>query len=203
MKKKTTASLASKDYLTIGLYTLVQFVIVMTLSMVTVPFLLWLYPYATAFVLFFTCPIYLLIAFKVGKKGTLLIFGAVNGLFYAIMGTIYVLPFTLIGALIGEFILAKTKGYRKLTAQTAAFTIYNLFYGFSNYIILAISADYYFSTMQIEGILLEAYTKYMITPFWIFISIMALIMAISLGCLFGYHLLRKHFIKAGIISPVN
>ena len=139
MKKKKTDKLISKDYLTIGLYTVVEIVVMMVMSMVTLPFMAWFYPYATAFVLFFTCPIYLLMAYKVGKRGTLLLFG------------VYILPITIIGGVIGEVILAKTNGYRKLGAQTVAFTIYNLLYGFSNYIILAISVDYYYTLMESTG----------------------------------------------------
>lgn len=199
MKNKKTEKLVSKDYLTIGLYTVVGFVVMMVLSMVTLPILAWFYPYATAFVLFFTCPVYLLMAFKVGKKGTLLLFGAINGVFYAIMGTVYILPITLLGSLIGEMILAKTSGYRKLAPQTAAFTIYNLFYGFSNYIILAISADFYFSQLANSGYS-DTYLKYMTAPFWIVISAVALIVATGLGCFFGYKLLNKHFVKAGVIK---
>lgn len=199
MKKKKTDKLISKDYLTIGLYTVVEIVVMMVMSMVTLPFMAWFYPYATAFVLFFTCPIYLLMAYKVGKRGTLLLFGAINGLFYAIMGTVYILPITIIGGLIGEVILAKTNGYRKLSAQTVAFTIYNLLYGFSNYIILAISVDYYYTLMESTGYT-ENHLEYLTEPFWIMVSAAALIVAICLGCIFGYKLLNKHFIKAGVIK---
>ena len=48
MKKKRTDKLISKDYLTIGLYTVVEFVVMMILSVATMPFLAWFYPYATA-----------------------------------------------------------------------------------------------------------------------------------------------------------
>lgn len=199
MKKKKTDKLISKDYLTIGLYTVVGIVIMMVMSMVTLPLMAWFYPYATAFVLFFTCPVYLLMAYKVGKRGALLLFGAINGLFYAIMGTVYILPITIIGGLIGEVILAKTNGYRKLGAQTAAFTIYNLLYGFSNYIILLISADYYATLMENTGYS-ENHLDYLTEPFWIVVSTVSLIVAICLGCLFGYKLLNKHFVKAGVIK---
>lgn len=203
MKKEKTNKLVSKDYLTIGLYTVVSLVISFALSMLTTPFLVWAYPFATAFVLFFTCPIYVLLAYKVGKRGTLLTFAIINGLFYAIMGAPFVLPFTLVGGLLGELILAKFGGYRNLKAQTLAYTVYNLIYGFCNYIVLAISAEYYFSLMQIEGVLREAYIKYMTTPFWIAVAIAMLVIAIVLGCLFGYKLLKKHFIKSGIVSSSN
>ncbi len=192
--------LASRDYLTIGLYTVADFAVSAVFSMLTVPILLWFFPYATAFVLFFTCPIYLLMAYKVGKKGTLFLFGAINGLIYAVMGSPFVLPFVLIGSLVGEILLAKTNGYRKLAPQTAAFCIYNLLYGFCNYFVLALSADYYFESMQIEGAMREAYTKYMTQPFWIVTAVAALLVAIVLGCRFGYRLLKKHFLKAGLVA---
>lgn len=199
MKKKEIKKLISRDYLTIGLYTVVEFVAMMILSVVTIPILAWFYPYATAFVLFFTCPIYLLMAFKVGKKGTLLLFGAINGVFYAIMGTVYILPVTLLGGLIGEVILVKTNGYRKLGPQTAAFTIYNLLYGFSNYLILAISAELYQSMIQDTGYT-NNYLHYMSEPLWIGVSVVVMIAAVVLGCFFGYKLLNKHFVKAGVIK---
>lgn len=199
MKKKETKKLISRDYLTIGLYTVVEFVVMMVLSVVTIPILAWFYPYATAFVLFFTCPIYLLMAFKVGKKGTLLLFGAINGVFYVIMGTVYILPVTLLGGLIGEAILAKTNGYRKLGPQTAAFIIYNLLYGFSNYLILAISAELYQSMIQDTGYT-NNYLHYMTEPLWIGVSVVVMIAAVVLGCFFGYKLLNKHFVKAGVIK---
>lgn len=199
MKKKRTDKLISKDYLTIGLYTVVEFVVMMILSVATMPFLAWFYPYATAFVLFFTCPVYLLMAFKVGKRGTLFLFGVINGLVYAIMGTFYLLPITIIGGLLGELVLIKTKGYRKLGPQTIDFTIYNLIYGFSNYLILAISADFYFSMIEDTGYT-ASYMEYMTSPFWITVSVVALIAASCLGCVFGYKLLNKHFIKAGVIK---
>ncbi len=197
---KSTQALQSKDFLTIGLYTVVTLVISFALSMVTTPFLVWAYPFATAFVLFFTCPIYLLLAFKVGKRGTLFTFGVINGLFYTVMGAVFVLPFTILGALLGEWILAWFKNYRSLKAQTLAYIAYNLIYGFCNYIILAISSEYYFKTMQIEGSMKDVYLKYMTSPFWITVAIVTLVIAIALGCVFGSKLLKKHFIKSGLIA---
>ncbi|HHV13068.1 MAG TPA: MptD family putative ECF transporter S component [Clostridiales bacterium] len=200
MKSKNSTKLISKDYLTIGLYTVVSLVISFALSMLTIPFLVWAYPFATAFVLFFTCPIYLLMAFKVGKKGTLFIFGVINGLFYTIMGAPFVLPFVLVGGLLGEIVLAKSGKYRSFKSQAVAYIIYNLIYGFCNYIVMAISAEYYLSTMQVEGALRDAYIKYMTTPVWIVVAIVAVVGGIYLGCLFGYKLLKKHFVKSGFIS---
>lgn len=195
-----TKRLVSKDYITIGLYTVINLVLSFLLSMITMPFLLWAYPYATAFVLFFSCPIYLMLAYKIGKKGVLITYAVINGLFYTIMGAPFVLPFVLIGGSFGELILARKETYRNLKSQMLAYTIYNIIYGFCNYIILAISADYYFSTMKIEGVLRDAYIKYMTTPFWIMVALVALIIAIQLGCVFGYQMLKKHFVKAGYIS---
>lgn len=203
MKKIESNRLISKDYITIGLYAVVSLVISMALSVITTPFLVWAYPFATAFVLFFTCPIYLLLAYKVGKRGTLFVFGLINGLFYTVMGAPFVLPFTIIGGLLGELVLAKNKNYRNLNAQTIAYTVYNLIYGFCNYIVMAVSADYYFSTMQIEGAMKDAYVKYMTTPLWIGVAVIALIIAIYLGCVFGYKILQKHFIKSGLISDAG
>ncbi|WP_430611611.1 MptD family putative ECF transporter S component [Enterococcus sp. DIV0876] len=197
---KNKHKLASKDYLTIGLYTVVNLIVSIALSVLTTPFLVWAYPYATAFVLFFTCPIYILLAFKVGKRYTLLTFGIISGLLYTIMGTPFVLPFAILGAAVGELILSAFGDYRNLKAQTIAYTIYNLIYGFCNYIILAFSAEYYFSTMHVQGALKDAYIKYMTSPFWIIVAVVLLIIANILGCWFGYHLLKKHFIKSGLVS---
>lgn len=199
MNAKSTDRLQSKDYITIGLYTVVNLVIVFAISLMMTPVLIWIYPYATAICLFFSCPVYLLLAFKVAKRGTLFIFAIINGLFYTIMGAPFVIPFVLIGGLLGELLLARSGNYRSLKAQTIAYTIYNVIYGFCNYVIMAISADYYFRTMQIEGSLRDAYILYMTTPHWIAIAVICLIAAIYLGCLFGYQLLKKHFVKAGYI----
>lgn len=200
MNQKRTFQLTSKDYLTIGLYSVVCLVLSVILSVATSPFLLWFYPYATAFVLFFTCPIYILMAFKVGKKGVLLTFGIVSGIFYALMGAVFVLPFTLVGGILGEYLLSTVGNYRSLHSQTIAFTVYNVIYGFCNYIIVAFSADYYFSTMHIEGTLRDVYIQYMTSPLWISVAVIALISSVTLGCLFGYKLLQKHFVKAGFVT---
>lgn len=203
MNKVNSQKLVSKDYIAVGLYTVVNLILSFLLSMLTMPFLLWAYPYATAFVLFFSCPIYLLLAYKIGKKGVLFLYAVLNGLFYTIMGAPFVLPFVLAGGILGELILAKRAAYRNLKSQMLAYTLYNLIYGFCNYVIMAISADYYFSTMQIDGPLREAYIKYMTTPFWVVVAVVCLIISIQLGCVFGYRLLKKHFVKSGYISLID
>lgn len=192
--------LASKDYITVALYTVVSLVLVLMLSIVTMPFMAWFYPYATGFVLFFSCPIYLLMAYKVGKKGTLLLHAVLNGILYTILGTPFVLPFTILGGLLGEYVLSKFASYRNLTAQTIAYTIYNVIYGMCNYVVVKISMDYYLEAMKVQIGDAGAQMAFMTQPFWIVVTLVTIIVGIILGCLFGYQLLKKHFIKSGLIS---
>jgi energy-coupling factor transport system substrate-specific component len=193
--------LTSKDYITIGLFTVANLVVIIALSMAVTPFLLWAYPYSTGFVLFFSCPVYLLLAYRVGKPGALFLFSTFTGVVYILFGTPYVLIFLILGGLLGELILkVRKKGYRDIVSQTIAFTVMNLIYGFSPYAIIVISVEYYFESMQITGTLRDAYLKFMTTPIWIGVAFGSLTIGIVLGCIFGYHLLKKHFVKAGYVT---
>ena len=63
-----TSKWQAKDLITIGLYTILIYIIHNVISIILSPIMLYIYPYMSGICLFFSSIVYLLMAIRVGKK---------------------------------------------------------------------------------------------------------------------------------------
>ena len=127
-------------------------------------------------------------------------------LIYIIMGTPQMLITMIPAGIIGELILSYSNGYHSIGKATLAYAIYSGIYGFHGAVMLWVFGRAYMeenfgTSFTSEGLDLISSLYY--NPMWIVVIVLLGVILGALGCLFGYKLLKKHFIKLGAIKEVN
>jgi len=188
--------LNAKDLINVGIFTAIYFVLVFAFSMLGVipifmPLLCVVVPIigGVPFMLFLT---------KVKKFGMILIMSLLTGLLMLLTGMGYfALIVSAVSGLIAEFVI-RSGGYKSASKAILTSGIFSIWI-WGNYILLFINREAYFATRQSFGQeYIDALTN--LTPIWIcpVLLVVAFVSGI-IGGLFGRVLLKKHFIKAGIV----
>lgn len=199
-KSKRTA-LLTKDYILIGVFTVLIYIVNAIVGMALTPLIgLTAMPLIAGICLFFSSVVYLIMAMKVGKRGVLFLFAMVTGLFYTLMGVPFMLAFMAVAGLLGELSLlgGGQAVYRSFLRQSIAFSIYGTVYGFGSFAMVYIYGSAALKDMFAPKTL-EVMTYFSQSASWMLGSLVFTFVLTWLGCLFGRSLLRKHFVKSGMI----
>ena len=203
MKRQNTTSnqqrksLMLKDLVLIGIFDVIYLVIIMACDcMGIVPILYLIYPTIAAII---AGPLVLLFMAKEQKAFAFAIFGIIPPALTFFLGNTYVvLVIVIITTLLAE-VLRKIGNYSSFTWNTLAYAVYSLWIpGVLSQMIFV--RERFIEMCKIMGDDYIAILVNLLT--WqnmIFVAIGAFIGAI-IGALIGKKLLKKHFIKAGIIA---
>ena len=193
---ENTKRLTGKDLINIGIFTAIYFVVVMILAMLGfIP--IFMPTYSILMPLFGGIP-FMLFMTKVKKFGMVLIMSILMGLLMWLTGmSYYALIIGTVAGFVAELIIKKGE-YKSAKRAVIAYGVFCLWV-WSNYIPLFFFADKYWSTRQNFGQeYIEALTKLM--PMWSCPVHLVLCFVFGvLGGLLGLKVLKKHFVKAGIV----
>lgn len=187
-----------KDLVTIGVFTVIYFVLMFLSGMIgIVPILYLAYPTVAGII---TGIVIMLFMAKVQKPGGLFILGLICSLIVIAMGNTYViLVHALISIVIAE-IIRKTGGYKSFKYNMLSFAIFNTWIcGFLMQVLLA--KDKVIEIAETRG-MGYAYIMKLIALLNLSSMILVYIGAIVggiIGAYIGKAFLKKHFEKAGII----
>ena len=196
--KKSDDRLNSKDLVNIGIFTVIYFVIIFAVSFlgyipIFMPMLAVLCPLAGGipFMLFVT---------KVRKFGAMLIMIIILGIFYMVMGTSpWTLPLGIVTGLVAELIVKSGK-YQSAKKAVIAYGVWCIAI-FGNFVPTFFSRNAYYQRIIDAGYSQEfadAGMRYL--PDWIApILVIACFVFGCLGALIGRAVLKKHFIRAGVL----
>lgn len=203
MQKTNTQKLRGKDFMTIGIFSVLIMIISLVASALFIPFLSVTFPFVAGAMALFASPVYLLMSYKVAKRGTMILFTTVLGLIFAILGTVHMLPYAIITGIICEAVMWKRGSYRNFWHNTAGYTVFSvLFYVSSSYVpVYIFGSEYYVEHMvsnNAEAANIQA--QFAFQPIWVAVAVVTAVAAALIGCLIGRRLLKKHFIKAGLIT---
>ena len=200
MNKSGKRNHRAKDLITIGICTVIMKVLYLVVFMPFMPIISVTLPIVWGVCMLVSAPVYLLMTYKVAKRGTVLLFCTVMGLFNALMGYIILLPFMLIAGIICELIMWKQGSYRSFWRNTVTYSIYSALSLVGSYLPIYLYGNEYFAQAGFTGELAEVYSKYAMSPAWVSVAVIATMILAVIGCFIGRKLLKKHFIKSGIIS---
>lgn len=187
-----------KDLINVGLFSVLILVFTFVCGFVgyfpvTMPFL----PFIIGVV---TGPVYMLYSTKITKPGMIIIQQFVLGLVFLATGHgIFVIGTLMICAIIAEFVIRKDN-YTNLNAKRIAFSITPMGV-IGNFVPLLISRDKVYQRLVMHhGV--EFANKFMsVVTYKIMIpSILLAAVGGFIGCTIGIHLLKKHFVKAGMLK---
>ncbi len=193
---KNTNRLNGKDFVNIGIFTAIDFIIVTAASMlgfipIFMPLLCAIAPLVSgiAYMLFLT---------KVRKFGMIWIMNILLGLMMFITGMSYhALIISVFSGLFADLIY-KSGEFKNLNRGILSHGVFSLYIS-GNFVLLTFMKDKYFSTRQTLGVdYIEKLSAY--TPVWGFpVLVVTCFVFGILGALLGKTILKKHFEKAGIV----
>lgn len=192
----TRDKLKVKDLVTIGVFTVIYFVLMFSVGMIgVVPILFLVYP--TILGLVTGTPIMLFMA-KVRKPWALFILGMISPLVMFAMGHTYVLPtISLIVMLLAELIRRKG-GYKSFKYEMISFAVFNTWICGSLMQMLLAKKKYIELSMMMGKDYVQTLERLITYPNMVLVYIGAVLGGIG-GAYIGRKILKKHFIKAGIV----
>ncbi len=192
---------AAKDLITIGLYTVLLFIVQSIIIVIASPLMAFAPPLTPAIGMFFGGIVYMLMALRVSKRGTLLLMGTLTGIFFALMGTPIILPYCILTAFIVELTLLKGNGsqYKNRHRQAIAYGIYGAFFSIGSYMTIYLLGSSQLEKMRYSKEAIDELIYFAYSPIWMTIGLIGgFILSLS-GCYFATKLLQKHFVKAGYL----
>lgn len=195
MEKK---GLEVKDLINAGLFSILLTALYWCGGMIGfIPVLMPIVPFVGALV---SAPVFMLYSTKIKKFGMVLILGIVVGLVFMMSGHgPYVLPGTVITALVSEYII-KSGNYKSIKKARLAYTVFAVFAGF-NLIPLFFAREAYIKQIIEMGYPQEFVNKMLsVMPTWSFLPIVLMgCLGGYIGATFGIKMLNKHFKRANMI----
>lgn len=193
--------LRTKDYILIGIFSILIYIVNAIVGIALTPVMAFAMPLISGVCLFFSATVYLVMAMKIGKRGTLLLMAVVTGLIYTIMGVPLMLAFFILAGLIGEAVLFKGDGgqYRRISRQALAYAAYGALFGLGAYVTIYVYGSDYLEAMY-DPEMRERMAYFAYSPVWIIGSAAFSFILTLLGSLLAAKLLRKHFMKSGLIK---
>ncbi|MDO5732881.1 MAG: MptD family putative ECF transporter S component [Eubacteriales bacterium] len=191
MDKKLTV----KDFVNIGVFAVVYFVVIFAVGMMgVVPILFLVYPTIGGIV---AGTVVMLFMAKTAKPWAFLIFGMLTPILMFIMGHTYLLPLGSLAVTLIAELVRRSGGYRSLAKERIACAIFNCWVCFSHMQMLLLHDKY----MELVNMMGENYgpkLERLIT--WPNMALVALGALVGgyIGAIIGSKLLKKHFQKAGI-----
>ncbi len=195
MQTKKNEKMNVRDYITTAIMIVLIFVVfVLVGAPIGMTVIGNIFPFAVCSILWGT--IFLLLYTKVNKKGVVLLVGLILAAlqlanFWAIAVVIA------LGAIIAEFFWRKLNRH-KFSTMLICFTTQIIFWYLGMFLPLIFMKDMYIAALPAYEHLYSSVFDIIIGPMF-FVGLAATVVGCTVGAFLGKLLLRKHFLKAGIV----
>ncbi len=193
--------LTVRDIVTIAIIAVLYVIIRYLVAMVTIPSIKTFMILSGSICAFLGASLYLVMANRVSKTGTIFLFAVLIGIVDGLMGYLFLIVYFAICGLVAEISMLGKNSYKNPLRNTIGWTVYSLMFSFGNYIAIWFTWESYEAQALKNGLpreLLDMHRYYYTTPLWIYIISGLAIIGAILGCLFGHKILNRHFKKSGI-----
>lgn len=199
--KSTSTKLNMRDLILIGVLTTLMVVIEIVVSVALIPIMWVALLLSVAVTAMFMAPVYMLLAFKVGKRGTFLLVSVLRGLFYTLMGWPSMFITMLPAGLLGELLLSPPEMYRNARRVSFAWIAYNAVYSLNGAILVWVfGMQYIADSGQHSPEQIAFISTHYFNPLTVLAIVVLSIAGAGLGCWLGWRILKKHFIKSGLVQ---
>ena len=196
MKNKTR--LTAKDLILTGVLSIVMRIIGLIVGLPLMPLMAVAFPLVTGVFVLIPAPVYLIMANKVNKRGVMFVLCTVFGLTYLLMGFAYMIPYMLVAGVICEAIMWKQNSYRNILKNIIGYSVFSVLFIFAALLPIYLFGAEYMIEYGEEMMLM--YERIAYSPLWTTVTLLTGAVMAAIGCLLGQIILKKHFIKSGIIS---
>ena len=185
-----------KDLVTIGVFAVIYLVIMFSVGMIgVIPILFLVYPTILGIV---SGTVVMLFMAKVQKPWALLIFGMLTPIFMMVEGHTYILVLHAFVVILIAELIRRAGNYNSFKYNMLSFAIFNTWICGSLMQMLWAREKYIEMTMMMGNEYVEALERLVTYPHMALVYIGAIIGGL-IGANIGRILLKKHFIKAGIV----
>jgi energy-coupling factor transport system substrate-specific component len=195
-----TDKLRAKDLITTAVFTVVFALVVFACSM-AFGMIVVLYPFLVSFIGLFGGIVWLYMRVKAPKPFTITIQCVVCGLLFFIMGTHWALVAgCVLGGVIADIITSVGK-YKNFKLTALGYCIWCLCVHIGMFLLVFVARDYYYEYFVTSGMDIawsDAFFDFMNWRLMLGTGALAVICAAA-GMLLGRALLKKHFVKAGMV----
>ena len=193
MKEK---KLKIKDLVTIGVFAVIYFVVTFAVGMIgVIPILFLIYPTILGIV---SGTVVMLFMAKVQKPWALLIFGMLTPIFMMVEGHTYILVLHAFVVILIAELIRRAGNYNSFKYNMLSFAIFNTWICGSLMQMLWAREKYIEMTMMMGNEYVEALERLVTYPHMALVYTGAILGGL-IGANIGRILLKKHFIKAGIV----
>ena len=185
-----------KDLVTIGVFAVIYLVIMFSVGMIgVIPILFLVYPTILGIV---SGTVVMLFMAKVQKPWALLIFGMLTPIFMMVEGHTYILVLHAFVVILIAELIRRAGNYNSFKYNMLSFAIFNTWICGSLMQMLWAREKYIEMTMMMGNEYVEALERLVTYPHMALVYLGAIIGGL-IGANIGRILLKKHFIKAGIV----
>ena len=185
-----------KDLVTIGVFAVIYLVIMFSVGMIgVIPILFLVYPTILGIV---SGTVVMLFMAKVQKPWALLIFGMLTPIFMMVEGHTYILVLHAFVVILIAELIRRAGNYNSFKYNMLSFAIFNTWICGSLMQMLWAREKYIEMTMMMGNEYVEALERLVTYPHMVLVYIGAILGGL-IGANIGRILLKKHFIKAGIV----
>lgn len=185
-----------KDLVTIGVFAVIYFVVMFSVGMIgLIPILFLIYPTILGIV---SGTIVMLFMAKVQKPWALLIFGILTPLFMMVEGHTYMLVLHAFVVMLIAELIRRIGNYNSFKYNMLSFAIFNTWICGSLMQMLWAKEKYIEMTMMMGQEYVDALVKLVTYPHMALVYTGAIVGGV-IGAFIGKALLKKHFMKAGIV----
>ncbi|MDR1422896.1 MAG: MptD family putative ECF transporter S component [Coriobacteriales bacterium] len=195
-----TNKLRAKDLITTGIFTVVFTLIVMVVSL-TLGMIPVVYPFIVAIGMIPCGIVWAYMRAKVPKRFGILIQCTVLALFLLLTGMgWYGVLGVFVGGVLAE-IIAGIGNYRSFKLTVLSYAVFGLCFDLGGFLVILLAGDYYYKNsiaLGADTAYMDALMNFMSGPVLAVACVLTVIGAV-VGMLLGKAMLKKHFVKAGIV----
>ena len=205
-QNKTTsgAKLGGRDFINLGIFTVIFIVLFMACIMV-MSMTIYTLPFGVALGSFVGASVYMLLRAKTPKTGGIILFGALFGLVMFVMGSGWpILVAVIIGSIFAELI-ARSGHYKSYTREVIAYCVLMVGTAVGSYVPFLVMKDYYLKVAEgnsINGQFMSRLIEFISGPY-LALALATTVVTAILGTVSARVILKKHLVKAGLLKEMK
>lgn len=205
-QNKTTsgAKLGGRDFINLGIFTVIFIVLFMACIMV-MSMTIYTLPFGVALGSFVAASVYMLLRAKAPKTGAIILFGVLFGLVMFAMGSGWpIFAAVIISSIIAELI-ARSGHYKSYTCEVIGYCVLMVGTAIGSYVPFIVMKDYYLKVAEgnsINGQFMSRLIEFISGPY-LALALATTVVTAVLGTVLARIIFKKHLVKAGLLKEMK
>lgn len=203
-KTTSSAKLGGRDFINLGIFTVIFIVLFMACIMV-MSMTIYTLPFGVALGSFAAASVYMLLRVKAPKTGAIILFGVLFGLVMFAMGSGWpILAAVIISSIIAELI-ARSGHYKSYTCEVIGYCVLMVGTAIGSYVPFIVMKDYYLKVAEgnsINGQFMSRLVEFISGPY-LALALATTAVTAMLGTVLARVIFKKHLVKAGLLKEMK